>query len=99
MRAIGPGDWVECVDASPGVWRGIVRPSHLIMGMIYKVEAIRDDENRETGLLLVGVRAPAMGRWGQHAYKLSRFRPLRRPPSADLIESLKTPAKREGVPA
>ena len=44
------------------------------------------------GLILRGVKSLP------HAFRATRFRPIYRPKS-DLIESLKTPAKREGVPA
>ena len=98
MSAIGPGDWVECVDASP-------HPNHkvstkLVQGALYRVrEESVCPETGKNGLTLCGVLLPIHSKIGREiGWLLSRFRPIYRP-KADLIESLKTPAKRERVPA
>jgi hypothetical protein len=89
MSAIGPGDWVECVDPKGADW--------LTFGAIYLVDDVRkfhgacghcgrkgaDCDN--TGLLLGGIRGI---RPGCADYNCSRcFRPIYRP-RAELIETL-----------
>lgn len=108
MSAIGPGDWVECVNhpAENQVFS-------IEVGQIYRVlevgvyESLPQDASTQQydGLPVVFVyprRAQRRGEFGQwwvyNGHLVSRFRPIYRP-KADLIESLKAPAKREGVPA
>lgn len=88
MSAIGKGDWVECVDASPSVVTG---ESILVAGAIYRVSAIvGPDAYGAMGLQLVGVALTANQRlWGL-GWLIDRFRPIYRP-SADFIEKLKQP--------
>lgn len=80
--AIGPGDWVECVDASPN--RRIGR-SVLAHKALYQVERAGFVTNLPA-LWLVGLRS--LGTTG--AFDARRFRPIYRP-KADLIETLKQP--------
>lgn len=102
MSAIGPGDWVECVDMrSPGRvgfrWlRGERVPQE---GSVYRVSDLWTDSNGEVVILVGWERVGASLEHGRRVgFRANRFRPIYRP-KADLIESLKTPAKREGVPA
>jgi hypothetical protein len=83
--AIGKGDWVECVDASP--MRHI--PTGLVAGCIYCVEGLtparmEGNSSLGSGLLLVGIRHP--GNW-RGDFAASRFRPIYRP-NSELLESL-----------
>jgi len=91
--AIGPGDWVECIDASPDWWGETVP---LVVGRIYRVLRLERDPDRERppgtveecGVILVGVR---VGPKGDDSFSLGRFRPVYRP-NVDIIESLKAPS-------
>ena len=83
---IGPGDWVECVDASPCSMYG---PPPLTVGALYRVERIREFEPEVIDgwcLWLVGVRANSP----EGAFGGGRFRPIYRPKSS-IIEQLKQP--------
>lgn len=83
---IGPGDWVECVDALGREPAGT--PTPLRVGAIYQVE----DTFRwfgHDGLTLREVKPPT----GDRGFAAALFRPIYRP-KADLIESLKAPPKR-----
>lgn len=85
--AIGPGDFVECVNADPQ----FIIPTGLSAGAIYQVQALtppRPGRWAVAGLLLVGVRHPG-NELGD--YNPDRFRPIYRP-RADFIESLKQPS-------
>lgn len=98
MTAIGPGDWVECVDADfgVGVWADRRR---IFKGMLYQVSDAWIDFDNEPVILVGWEREVATREFGARAgYWVRRFRPIYRP-KADLIESLKTPAKREHQPA
>ena len=102
MSAIGPGDWVECVDMvsdfSGGceVWLDDALP---IEGQIYQVSDAWIDDDGYSVILVGWEREKARLDWGRRCgFAIERFRPIYRP-KADLIESLKTPAKRERVPA
>lgn len=79
--AIGPGDWVECVDASARIPYG---PPPLCLGSVYRVERVEADVNGwGPGVWIVGIRAesPSGG------FYADRFRPIYRPKS-ELLESL-----------
>ena len=97
---IGVGDWVECVDATPFHH---TYPT-LQLGALYCVREVAIDPSprtpdRKNGVRLHGIYLPKRQKdQAERGWRLSRFRPIYRP-RADLIESLKTPAKREGVPA
>lgn len=93
---IGPGDFVECVDASitPGCG-----PHGLVAGRIYLVLAVEAvppgfRDAGSPGLLIDGA-SPTTNECGIpiRLFRPERFRPLYRP-SADLIESLKAPPQR-----
>ena len=101
MSALGPGDFVECVDASDAI-HIILRDRHsvpLVVGAVYRVREIDTTPtlDGEDGVVLWGIEMAAGGGWSR-SFRISRFRPLYRP-KADLIESLKTPVERERVPA
>lgn len=90
---IGPGDFVECVDASPDWWGD---PVPLVVGQIYRVLGIDWGEGARIsppglehapGLWLAGVRSEN----DEDSFALDRFRPIYRP-RADLIEQLQQPA-------
>lgn len=67
--AIGPGDWVECVDDKPRH-----HPvCNVTRGCIYRVRSVFPNLGSGPGLALYGVQ-PAGGRSGFHA---DRFRPVR----------------------
>lgn len=79
MSAIGRGDWVQCIDASPGEKTGHQCP--LRLGDVYCVEAIVTSRSAITGelfpgqLLLHGELARGPG--GRRlAYDPNRFKPL-----------------------
>lgn len=90
MSAIGPGDFLECVDASPYG----VGPQILVLGQRYEILAVHDylphHGNPETdwydcAVDLVDVPSPAEGlAWG-----LYRFRPVG---GQSVAGSLATPA-------
>lgn len=85
---IGPGDWVECVDASPMRFF----ETGLTVGAVYLVEGCTyPRDGLIAGLLLRGVRHPGnlLG-----DYNPRRFRPIYKP-SADLIQSLLRPVPAE----
>lgn len=92
MSAVGPGDWVECVDVAPRPnqpSRYRVALAQLQVGKLYRV--VGEAEIR--GLIIEGVRAaaePALG------WKVERFRPIYRP-KQELIETLKAPPERARV--
>lgn len=82
MSDIGKGDWVECVN--DGGMAPIV-----VVGRVYFVEAL-DEVYGIPCLILTGVVHPTRG---FRRVRADHFRPLRRPPNPDLIESLKRPAR------
>jgi hypothetical protein len=86
--AIGPGDFVECVDITPCRVCGV---PNLNLGAIYRVEdvvrALRSNNKWGWLLILQGVRSAGT----QGGFGLGRFRPVYRP-SADLIRQLEQPA-------
>lgn len=94
---IGPGDWVECVDDSPGrpVNLPYVREAHLVRGRIYRVAAVRDFDHYKNGTVLAIPTVVLTERethwiaWNgtPGGWHLKRFRPVYRP-QADLIERL-----------
>lgn len=98
MSAIGPGDWLESLYDYPA--SGSSRS--LTKGGLYCVGEVDHEDctcwrcgDTGPGFALVG---DPPGSLADSAWCLCDFRPIYRP-KADLIESLKTPAKREGVPA
>jgi len=81
---IGPGDWVECVNAESGWTDGDPR---LVLGAIYVVEevAIRRRDPR-TGLETVGLylrEVPSHVPWS-----ITRFRPIYRPSESLFLQRL-----------
>jgi hypothetical protein len=92
--AIGPGDFVECVDASPDAWGWFDCP--LVVGAIYTVHecatgTLRPDGAKGRGLRLDRHNPPIpRGFWGDH-----RFKPVYRPKQSlirDLLEPIKETA-------
>jgi len=79
--AIGPGDWVECIDVS---WRPLAHypPSQLIVGAVYQVEDV-DRDAHDPGIWLVGITSPHC----TGTFSTSHFKPIYRP-KAKLIEDL-----------
>lgn len=96
MTAIGPGDWVECVDNAPRSFnvnkRQIEALKFLKLGKIYVVRGFAPF----AGILLAEIKAGdedfGFG-WAEE-----RFRPIYRP-KADLIERLMQPVPDEPVKA
>lgn len=93
MSAIGKGDWVECVDDSPGVPRGARPP--IARGQIAQVAAVK----HALHWIYPHLRLEGDNRW----FWVARYRPIYRP-KADLIASLKAlpilaPVKKELEPA
>lgn len=87
--AIGPGDWVECIDAAPLRHRD--NGERLLLGALYLVRWAGPSPLTDIpSIRVVGVNT----RWWA-----SRFRPIYRPKS-DFRELLTTPAdQRERVDA
>lgn len=90
MSAIGRGDTLECIDASPDRVTGV--PCPLIAGLSYVVEWVFEVIDGRDGTLgfcvdLVGV--PRME--GDIAYGLYRFKPVDSPTS-DFLADIKAPA-------
>lgn len=77
MDAIGPGDWVECIDASPNSFG---EPVQLKLGAVYRVEAIvkaRSAQGIVADCALVDAVADLHERDGRlwlEAYVVDRFR-------------------------
>ncbi len=93
MSAIGPGDFVECVDV--GGWGDFVwdHGEAPTLGAIYTVRSVITDHMGGDALLLNELeRTPrAKAFWGgEIGYAPWRFRPIYRPKSS-LIEQLKRP--------
>ena len=93
MDAIGPGDWVECVEAPKGGAysdEGFAR-----VGCIYQVREVidrcRGNDGVEPGCRLVGQPQIIDDLGLECAYPLALFRPIYRPKS-EIIEALKQPA-------
>jgi hypothetical protein len=87
MNAIGPGDFVECVDAEPEAHCPF-RSIGLSRGHVYRVERVLVAHETEV-LVLAEVLHPH-NEWG--AYRADRFRPIYRP-KRSLIEGLKRPVR------
>lgn len=82
---IGPGDWVECVNASPFHSRNAVS-NRLRVGAIYQIANCGLDPGDGVPIVwLVGLDSGDFTR----AFLAARFRPIYRP-KASLIESLLT---------
>lgn len=91
MSAIGPGDWVECVDGSPHAVCG----ASLVAGKLYRVRDAIPDARTARGrgptLCLVEIVLPIGVHGVEMSWALARFRPIYRPKS-EIIEALKQPA-------
>lgn len=93
MSAIGPGDFVECVDATsgPGAWMPGEAP---VVGAIYTVERVFVNGWGIESLHLRELKrhpgSVAFWGGGPLGYNIKRFRPIYRPKSS-LIEQLKRP--------
>lgn len=68
--AVGPGDWVECVNDTP---TDDVKVCAVRLGQVYRVRRILHDLGWGPGLVLCEVK-PASG---VAAFHLWRFRPIR----------------------
>lgn len=94
MSAIGPGDWVECVNARPSHWYGY--DCGLVVGAVYQVRAIIPAAispfgDTGLGLHLHEIVRPLDVDWGtEPAFCATRFRPVYRPKS-ELIQGLLQP--------
>lgn len=75
---IGPGDWVECIDDSPGVIPAAC--GLLVLGALYQVDEVGEDED-DSGMLhdAVTLTYPKhfMPEGWEASFKASRFRPIR----------------------
>lgn len=92
MSAIGPGDFVECIDASPERITGA--KCSLVLGNLYVVEAVWHLTDIRDGLVgcaidLVGVARP----WDNTAFGLHRFKPILRPKPDAFTRLLETPTE------
>lgn len=88
---IGPGDWIECVDAANLRLFGII-PTPIISGLrarnLYQVADLAHEATpfgRHCVVLLVGC--------GFQSFSLRRFRPIYRP-KREIIEALRAPPAR-----
>lgn len=93
MSAIGPGDWVECIDASTrgaSIWEP---GGEIVVGQAYQVSDVFEGWNGAPNLALVGRDRGIAERFHgcRLGYAPDRFRSIYRPKS-DFIESLKAPA-------
>lgn len=100
MSAIGPGDFVECVDARPNDWDGV---SRLTLRAIYRVAEVKRTTldphgNIRGGVRLHGVVSGYDERGRERFFDVNRFRPIYRPKS-DFITSLMREAPAEQVGA
>lgn len=91
MNAIGPGDWVECVDTSappfPTFTNTSSVPAVLAKGGVYLVEQVVSSLQGRPMLVLKQVKALRNHLGAFYAY---RFRPVYRP-REDLIQQLMQP--------
>lgn len=72
---IGPGDWVECIDASVPVDPPL-GAQHLVLGALYCVDQVRlSPRTGNTGFVLCGLPKSKAGRLV--IYLPYRFRPIR----------------------
>lgn len=90
MSAIGPGDWVECVDASGANNGGMFDGGFLVAGRVYQVRALSTLTGGAPGVKLVGQPDIHLKTGKRGSYSVTRFRPIYRP-KADLIERLMQP--------
>jgi len=98
VSAIGPGDWVECVDNSCGQLEAWSAGERLEKGAVYQIgDCWVDTHTLKEVVSIVGrERVAGSRRKGRRlGYSINRFRPIYRP-KADLIESLKAPPVRVG---
>jgi hypothetical protein len=96
MSAIGPGDYVECVDASPpapDTWAADCG-AYLVGGRMYRVVSVGRSWSRKYGLgdgvVLDAPETQYDCPDGIPSWPVERFRPIYRRKS-DLIETLKQP--------
>ena len=95
MSAIGPGDFVECVDASPtrGGW-----PVPFVAGAVYLVERLHvySDAWACAGAIAVVIRGcPNPYNGGEDGWNPGRFAPVYRPKQSlilDLLQPIKEDA-------
>jgi hypothetical protein len=87
---IGPGDWVECVDAAA---RSFFAPEDVLtVGKLYRVTKTFVNAFGPALGIEGHPRIDASAYWGfEVGYRLHRFRPIYRPKSS-IIEQLKQPA-------
>lgn len=89
--AIGPGDWVECVDAQFHASAGVA----LVLAAIYRVrevlpDAILSGGGRGPTVRLRNIALPIGPHGVEASWAISRFRPIYRP-KQEIIEALKAP--------
>lgn len=81
---IGPGDYAECVDSSPGWATGA---TGLVHGRIYRIkDVLREHTHAITGCPTAGVILHD-GPNPHNPWDISRFKPIYRPKTS-LIQSL-----------
>jgi hypothetical protein len=94
---IGPGDFVECVDASPSATNG--RPAPFSLGGVYTVaELLPPDVLGDAGVRLREVPVTEQQRVLGTGWRASRFRPIYTRKQS-LITDLLTKAPQEKEPA
>jgi hypothetical protein len=76
---IGQGDWVECIDDSPGKYQC---KAEIAKGQIYCIDALDTTSFDIPCVQLVGKTDPYLELW----WGVHRFRPIYRP--SNLIENL-----------
>lgn len=94
---IGPGDFIQCVDASPAAWTG---DRLLVAGKVYVVRSVEPDTEAPDGTVgpgvtVDGLKLPPSDNGKETCWRLSRFRLIYRP-KRDLISRLLAPVD-EGV--
>jgi len=94
---IGPGDWVECVDASTPP--GFTLRAHLAVGRLYLVEWVGvvppGFSNPGAPAIRLMGHPSGLNRMGRQTvgWAIARFRPIYRP-KQEIIEALKAPVAR-----
>jgi len=92
MGAIGPGDFVECVDLSPNASGRA--PRILVLGGVYRVDSVgmstHPKQPNEPAVFFWPPRTKQPNGLLHNGFAVWRFRPIYRP-KQDLIESLKAP--------
>lgn len=105
MSAIGPGDWVVCVDASAPAWWSAAgeQRAYLVQGKPYCVLEARGPEPHSVGMVagfvLDAPEASFVCEGLPGAWPVPRFRPIPRSSEITaLLEKLKTGAPSELEP-